>query len=55
MSRSMQKQISIYPEHFELIDKVVKKHASFKASEFIRWALEKKLDEYLNENFKVEV
>ena len=51
----MQKQVTVYQEHFDLIDTIVKKHASFKTSEFLRWALDKKLDEYLNENFKVEV
>jgi len=39
----MQKQITIYPEQHDIIDKL----SEFNASEFFRWALKNSLQEYL--------
>lgn len=50
MTRSMQKQITILDIHFDLIEKTQKQDSSFKTSEFVRWALDNKLTEYLANN-----
>lgn len=57
VGKSIQKTITMFSEHFdkeaEAVEKARKEGKKFKTSEFFRWCLENKVEEYIEQSEKV--
>lgn len=58
VNRTSQKTITVFSEHFDMEAdaqvKAAKKNKKFKVSEFYRWALENKVNEYIEQLREIE-